>query len=83
MDNAKSVELIAKLSLTYAQSGFDVIAPSDLMDGRIGAIRGALNGNGYSHVTLLSYSAKFESCFYGPFRNAAGWLALIIIGIQC
>lgn len=72
MDNEKSVELLAKLSVAYAGAGFDVIAPSDMMDGRVGGIRSALNSAGFAHVDLLSYSSKFASCFYGPFRDAAG-----------
>lgn len=72
MDNEKSVELLAKLSLEYAKAGFDVIAPSDMMDGRVGSIRTSLNSAGYANVDVLSYSSKFASCFYGPFRDAAG-----------
>lgn len=72
MDNEKSVELLTKLSVAYAGAGFDVIAPSDMMDGRVGGIRSALNSAGFAHVDLLSYSSKFASCFYGPFRDAAG-----------
>ena len=72
MDNEKSVKLLTDLSLLYAKAGFDVIAPSDMMDGRIGSIRSSLNSNGFSHVDILSYASKFASCFYGPFRDAAG-----------
>lgn len=72
MDNLKSIEILSHLALTYAQVGVDVVAPSDMMDGRVGAIRRKLNSNGHSKVPILSYSAKFASCFYGPFRDAAG-----------
>ncbi|OTF83407.1 delta-aminolevulinic acid dehydratase-like protein [Euroglyphus maynei] len=72
IDNQKSIEELAKLSVKYAQVGADVIAPSDMMDSRIALIREQLNLAGYSHVSILSYGAKFSSCFYGPFRNAAG-----------
>ena len=72
MNNGKSVEYLAGLALSYAKAGFDVIAPSDMMDGRVGAIRKSLNSGGFEHVDIMSYSAKFESCFYGPFRDAAG-----------
>lgn len=72
IDNPKSIEALAKLSVKYAQVGADVIAPSDMMDSRIALIRERLTLAGYSHVSILSYGAKFSSCFYGPFRNAAG-----------
>ena len=72
IDNQKSIETLAKLSVKYAQVGADVIAPSDMMDCRIAMIREQLNSAGYSNVSILSYGAKFSSCFYGPFRNAAG-----------
>src|SRR4029079_782851 len=66
------VALLAKAALAYAKAGADVIAPSDMMDGRIGAIREALDEGGYSDRAILSYAAKFASGFYGPFREAAG-----------
>jgi len=70
--NDASVALLAKAALAYAKAGADVIAPSDMMDGRIGAIREALDEAGYSDRAILSYAAKFASGFYGPFREAAG-----------
>lgn len=69
--NDSSVELIAKSALSYAQAGADIIAPSDMMDGRIGAIRKALDLNGYEDKCIMAYSAKYASAFYGPFRDAA------------
>lgn len=69
--NDCSVELIAKAALSYAGAGADIIAPSDMMDGRIGAIRGVLEENGYEDKVIMSYSAKYASSFYGPFRDAA------------
>lgn len=75
MDNEQSVQLLADLSLLYAKAGVDVIAPSDMMDGRVGSIRRTLSANGFAHVDILSYSSKFASCFYGPFRDAAGNLS--------
>ena len=70
--NDESVALLAKAALTYARAGADVIAPSDMMDGRVGAIREALDEAGHADIALLSYAAKFASGFYGPFRQAAG-----------
>ena len=72
MDNEASLDELCKISLAYAIAGTQVIAPSDMMDGRIGAIRRSLNRNRLNHVSIMSYSAKFSSCFYGPFRDAAG-----------
>jgi len=69
--NDKSVELIAKSALSYVQAGADIIAPSDMMDGRIGAIRRLLDANGYEDKAIMAYSAKYASAFYGPFREAA------------
>ena len=69
--NDASVELLAQTSLSQAQAGADIIAPSDMMDGRIGVIRQALDQGGFADRTLLAYSAKFASAFYGPFRDAA------------
>ncbi|MEO6913954.1 MAG: porphobilinogen synthase [Candidatus Baltobacteraceae bacterium] len=71
VDNDKSVELLVKAALTYARSGVDIIAPSDMMDGRVGAIRSALDGAGFSNISIMAYSAKYASAFYGPFREAA------------
>ncbi len=70
--NDASVALLARAALCYAAAGADMIAPSDMMDGRIGAIRSALDGNGFSNMPIMAYSAKFASGFYGPFREAAG-----------
>jgi porphobilinogen synthase len=69
--NDKTLELLAKEAVSHAQSGADVIAPSDMMDGRIGAIRKALDESGFSDTPIMAYSAKFSSAFYGPFREAA------------
>ncbi len=72
VDNDLSIELLAKTALSQAQAGADAIAPSDMMDGRIAAIRAQLDGEGHSNVPIISYSAKYASAFYGPFRDAAG-----------
>jgi porphobilinogen synthase len=69
--NDCSVELIVKAAVSYARSGADIIAPSDMMDGRIGAIRKALDEKGFIDKAIMSYSAKYSSAFYGPFREAA------------
>ena len=69
--NDESVELLAKTALSHAQAGADMVAPSDMMDGRIGAIREALDANGFADTGIMSYAAKFASVFYGPFRDAA------------
>lgn len=69
--NDPSVELIAKTALSYAEAGADIIAPSDMMDGRIGAIRRTLDENGFTDKIIMAYSAKYSSSFYGPFREAA------------
>ena len=71
VQNDRTVELLVKESLSHASAGADVIAPSDMMDGRVGAIRKALDGDGYSHIPIMAYSAKYASAFYGPFREAA------------
>lgn len=68
--NDETVEALVRMSLSHAEAGVDFVAPSDMMDGRIGALRKALEGNGYSHVGIMSYAAKYASCFYGPFRDA-------------
>jgi porphobilinogen synthase len=70
--NDETVEVLCRQAVVQAQAGCDVIAPSDMMDGRIGAIRRALDVAGFSHVLLLSYAAKYASAFYGPFRDAVG-----------
>ena len=69
--NDPTLELLAKTSVAQARAGADLIAPSDMMDGRVAAIRTALDGNGFSHLPILSYAAKYASAFYGPFREAA------------
>jgi porphobilinogen synthase len=71
VDNDPTRELLAKMALSHAQAGADVVAPSDMMDGRVRAIRQALERNGFQDVAILSYAAKFASAFYGPFRDAA------------
>jgi len=68
--NDKSVEILAKMAVSHAEAGADFIAPSDMMDGRIGAIREALEKGGYHETGIMSYSAKYASSFYGPFRDA-------------
>ena len=70
--NDKTIEALVKQALSQAEAGVDVIGPSDMMDGRIGAIRSALEKNGHSEVSIMSYAAKYSSSFYGPFRDAVG-----------
>mgnify|MGYP001288336915 FL=1 len=70
--NDKTVKALVKQALSQAEAGIDVIGPSDMMDGRIGAIRSALEENGHSEVSIMSYAAKYSSSFYGPFRDAVG-----------
>ena len=71
VQNDPTLELLVKESLSHARAGADVIAPSDMMDGRVGAIRAALDENGYQNIPIMAYSAKYASAFYGPFREAA------------
>ncbi|MEA2319058.1 MAG: porphobilinogen synthase, partial [Solirubrobacteraceae bacterium] len=71
VDNDGSVDLLARTAVSQARAGADVIAPSDMMDGRVGAIRAALDDEGLSDVPIMAYSAKFASAYYGPFREAA------------
>jgi porphobilinogen synthase len=71
VDNDATLELLVRTALTYAEAGVDIVAPSDMMDGRIGALRPALDEAGYANVLLMSYAAKYASAFYGPFREAA------------
>ncbi len=71
VQNDATLELLAKQALTHAENGADIIAPSDMMDGRIGAIRRKLDENGFAETPIMAYSAKFASAFYGPFREAA------------
>jgi porphobilinogen synthase len=68
--NDETVEALVKMSLSHAEAGADFVAPSDMMDGRIGAIRKAFEENGYTKTGIMAYSAKYASCFYGPFRDA-------------
>ena len=70
--NDPTLALLAKTALTQAQAGADMVAPSDMMDGRVGAIREILDREGFAHIPIMAYSAKFASGFYGPFREAAG-----------
>jgi porphobilinogen synthase len=71
IDNDTTCELLAKMSLSHAQAGADIVAPSDMMDGRVRYIREALEENGFENVAIMSYAAKYASAFYGPFRDAA------------
>jgi porphobilinogen synthase len=68
--NDETLEVLGKMALAHAQSGADIIAPSDMMDGRVGYIRKTLDDNGFTNVSIMSYSAKYASAFYGPFRDA-------------
>jgi porphobilinogen synthase len=70
--NDETVEVLVQQALTQAQAGVDIVAPSDMMDGRIGAIRQALESGGHIHTRIMAYSAKYASAFYGPFRDAVG-----------
>ncbi len=71
VDNDATLELLAREAVSHARAGADIVAPSDMMDGRVGAIRTALDESGLAHVAIMAYSAKFASAFYGPFREAA------------
>lgn len=72
VQNDTSLELLARMALTHAEAGADLVAPSDMMDGRVGAIRHVLDEQGFNQTPIMAYSAKFASAFYGPFREAAG-----------
>jgi porphobilinogen synthase len=72
VDNDATIDLLARTAVSHARAGADVVAPSDMMDGRVGVIRQALDDSGFQHVAILSYAAKYASAFYGPFREAAG-----------
>jgi len=76
--NDASVEMLVRQALSQVEAGCDIVAPSDMMDGRIGAIRQALEANGHSHVQIMAYSAKYASGFYGPFRDAVGSSATLV-----
>jgi porphobilinogen synthase len=71
IDNDQSLELLAKTAISQANAGADIVAPSDMMDGRVGALRAQLDAEGHSETPIIAYSAKFASAFYGPFREAA------------
>ena len=71
IDNDRTLPLLAKTALSHAEAGADIVAPSDMMDGRVKAIREMLDANGFQHIPILSYAAKYASAFYGPFREAA------------
>ena len=71
VDNDETVEYLAKMALSHAEAGADIVAPSDMMDGRVGVIRDVLDDSGFENLPIMSYSAKYASSFYGPFRDAA------------
>src|SRR5262245_50924014 len=71
VDNDPTLAVLAEEALAHARAGADIVAPSDMMDGRVGAIRSALDGAGFAHLPIMAYAAKFASAFYGPFRDAA------------
>ncbi len=71
IDNDASLDLLARTALSHAQAGADMVAPSDMMDGRVAEIRGTLDDEGFSHIPIMSYAVKYSSAFYGPFRQAA------------
>ena len=70
--NDATVDLLAKAAISHAEAGAHIVAPSDMMDGRVGVIRDALDARGFDQVAIMSYAAKYASAFYGPFREAAG-----------
>jgi porphobilinogen synthase len=72
VDNDATLPLLSQAAVAYADAGADVVAPSDMMDGRVGSIRGALDSAGYDELAICSYAAKYASAYYGPFREAAG-----------
>jgi len=71
IDNDETLDLLARMAVSHAKAGADMVAPSDMMDGRIGAVRSALDSDGFANVPIMAYSAKYASSFYGPFRDAA------------
>lgn len=71
VDNDSTLDLLAEMAVSHVKAGADIVAPSDMMDGRVGAIREALDEGGYEHIPIMAYSAKYASAFYGPFREAA------------
>lgn len=72
VDNDKTLQMLAKIAVSHAKAGADMVAPSDMMDGHIAAIRSALDENGFINIPIMAYSVKYASAFYGPFRDAAG-----------
>jgi porphobilinogen synthase len=72
VDNDQTLDLLARTAISHAEAGADAVAPSDMMDGRVGALRGQLDAEGHAETPIIAYSAKFASAFYGPFREAAG-----------
>lgn len=72
VDNDRTIESLVHMALAHAEAGSDMVAPSDMMDGRVGVIRAALDAAGFEHVSIMAYSAKFASGYYGPFRDAVG-----------
>ena len=72
VDNDETLAHLAKIAVSHAAAGADMVAPSDMMDGHVAALRKALDGNGFQHISIMAYSAKYASAFYGPFREAAG-----------
>jgi len=82
VDNDRTVEVLVRQALNQAEAGCDILAPSDMMDGRIGAIREGLEGSGFTQTQLLAYAAKYASAFYGPFRDAVG-SAKTLTGDKC
>jgi len=71
VDNDETIEYLAKMALSHADAGADIVAPSDMMDGRVGVLRDVLDEGGFENLPIMSYSAKYASAFYGPFREAA------------
>jgi porphobilinogen synthase len=78
IDNDRTVDILAEQACVYARAGVDVVAPSDMMDGRVGAIRTTLDSAGYTHTSIMAYTVKYASAFYGPFREAIGTHARLI-----
>ncbi len=70
--NDRTIEALVRQAVVEARAGYDIVAPSDMMDGRVGAIRAGLDADGFEHVQIMSYAAKYASCFYGPYRDAIG-----------
>jgi porphobilinogen synthase len=72
VENDATLDLLSRIAVSHAAAGADIVAPSDMMDGRVGALRAGLDAAGFSNTVLMSYAAKYASAFYGPFRDAAG-----------